>query len=237
MPTIYDSLLVLLFAVVLPVTAVFRYRKLARDLADGVAGARLRSYRAILIIQWTLAAAIIALWLWERRPFEDLRLGFHAGWGFLVSVALTVAMGWFLAHQLTSVRTKPEVLERAMASVENVRAIVPHEPRELRWFNGVAVTAGVCEELMFRGCLVWYLAHWMPYVAALAAMCVIFGVGHAYQGPGGALRAGLAGVVTAALMVLSGSLWVPMAFHMVVDLYGGHTAYAVVRAQSVPHAA
>ena len=57
----------------------------------------------------------------------------------------------------------------------------------------MCVTAGICEELLFRGFLTWYLAHHVGLPVAAAAQVVIFGVAHLYQGFGGIVKTGFAG--------------------------------------------
>ena len=40
-------------------------------------------------------------------------------------------------------------------------------------------TAGICEELLFRGYLVWVLKAWIGLGAAAGVIMVIFGLAHA----------------------------------------------------------
>ena len=50
---------------------------------------------------------------------------------------------------------------------------------------------------------------------------IVFGVGHLYQGPTGALRTGVIGMVFAVLTIATGSLWVPMLVHVLIDVFQG----------------
>ena len=73
--------------------------------------------------------------------------------------------------------------------------------------TALSITAGVVEEIVYRGFVLWYLANFMPLWAALLLSSVFFGLGHSYQGKSGALRTGLVGLVFAILYVMSGSIW------------------------------
>jgi len=93
----------------------------------------------------------------------------------------------------------------------------------------LSLTAGICEEVLFRGYLLWYLSCLVPTVAAWLAGALLFGMAHAYQGSGGVLRTGLVGAGLVALYVISGSLWLPMILHAFVDVNSGLLAYAYLK--------
>src|SRR5690606_14518059 len=85
--------------------------------------------------------------------------------------------------------------------------LLPRNRAERLGFAGLAVTAGVTEELIFRGFLLSVLAAatgsaW--FAAAVAS--ALFGFLHSYQNLAGALRAGLLGFGLALPVMASGSL-------------------------------
>jgi membrane protease YdiL (CAAX protease family) len=78
--------------------------------------------------------------------------------------------------------------------------------------------AGV-EELLFRGALIGALAAGFsisPWLLAVLSS-IAFGLGHGLQGPGGILVTGVLGFVLAAAFVLTGSLWVVIVAHYLVN--------------------
>ena len=85
----------------------------------------------------------------------------------------------------------------------------------------VAITAGICEEIIFRGFLLRYL-HVFPWTLnltlALLISSVIFGFHHLYQGAGGVAGTAIVGVLFGLLFVLTGSLLLPIIFHGAIDL-------------------
>jgi membrane protease YdiL (CAAX protease family) len=50
---------------------------------------------------------------------------------------------------------------------------------------------------------------------------VVFGLLHAYQGPLGMMRTALLGLLLAASLLLSGSIWPAITAHVALDLLGG----------------
>jgi membrane protease YdiL (CAAX protease family) len=88
-------------------------------------------------------------------------------------------------------------------------------------FTVVGVTAGVCEEWLYRGfflAVVAALAGGLPTGLLVVVAAVAFGLAHAYQGPVGILTTGLLGGVMAALYLQTGSLLLPVLLHAAIDL-------------------
>ena len=104
--------------------------------------------------------------------------------------------------------------------------MMPRSDAEMRWFDRLAVTAGVCEELLYRGYLIWYLGTWLALVPAVLVAAVVFGFGHAYQGPRGVALTTMVGLFLSAIYLLTGSLVAGMVFHALMDLHAGRVARA-----------
>ncbi len=92
---------------------------------------------------------------------------------------------------------------------------------ERRWFAFLCITAGICEETLFRGFLLHYL-HVSPFslnlTIAIVVSAAIFGLQHLYQGASGVASTTLSGVIFALLFLLTGNLLLPMVVHAVCDL-------------------
>ncbi len=72
-----------------------------------------------------------------------------------------------------------------------MRALLPQTATEKRWFDAVSVTAGICEEIIYRGFLFAYFAAWLPGAAAgvvIVLAGLVFGLGHLYQGAAGIVK-------------------------------------------------
>jgi membrane protease YdiL (CAAX protease family) len=103
-----------------------------------------------------------------------------------------------------------------------MRAITPITLLEKSIFIVLSVVAGVCEELAFRSFLIPALV--VATGSTLVSVCVssaAFGVLHAHQRAGGALRAALLGAVLAIPFIVSGSVYPSMIAHALVDIIGG----------------
>jgi uncharacterized protein len=100
-------------------------------------------------------------------------------------------------------------------------ALLPRTAGERRLFTLVGLTAGVCEEWLYRAfflAVVAALAGGPPEWVLVAVAAVAFGLAHAYQGIGGIVLTGVLGGILAALYLSTGSLLLPVLLHAVVDL-------------------
>lgn len=109
---------------------------------------------------------------------------------------------------------------------EDFTAITGHPLVALKWLAIVWTFAAIGEEFGYRGYLVNRAAGALggslaAYWAAVAAVAVLFGVGHYWNGPAGMIGSGFAGLVFGATYLLSGrNLWACVLAHGLVDTTG-----------------
>lgn len=164
------------------------------------------------------------------RPWVALGFSFELNIRFLLGAALTVAAIAFLLVQVRQVATASQKKLTGLQSEIGVLSLmIPLNGRELAQFNILSLTAGIVEEILWRGYLFWYLSQVMPIWVAAIISTVGFGLAHAYQGLSNVPRVMLVGAVLSGLYLLSGSLWLPMILHASVDLLQGRLAYDVLR--------
>ena len=144
-----------------------------------------------------------------------------------VRIVCTGGIG-FYAQQARTVAASPDAqasLRKQLESQPNVRMILPATVREARAFAGVSITAGICEEVLYRGYLLWYLQSLGLGPGAVVVAIVAFGITHAFQGIRGMVGTGVMGAVFMGLYLLTGSLVAPIVFHATVDLANFLMAY------------
>ena len=230
--TIFDDIL---FAALLLIPFIERYitwpRLLAR-LATGEEGIRLQFYRAAILSQWLLAAFLLVIW--TRRPWAWLLLRWSTplrlGVGSCVAIGAIALLRWQRVQALRSQRARDQVRRQ----LEYARPLLPHTAAESHLFHFVSVTAGICEELLFRGFLYWYLAVWTGPLAAAVLSSLIFGLGHIYLGAAHVPKAAAAGLFFACVAVGSGALWPAMIIHAALDWNSGELGFQVLSRGELP---
>ncbi len=215
-----------------------QYRQLKLDLAKGDARARIRVYHQAIVFEWVSALlALFALGFdWNRLNPKFLALE-NARWmhvmgsgefdrgrmaGLLFGIAVGTA-GVVIARLRSNRRRVAPAASPARwwsKLMPDFSALIPASTHERLLWAAVAVSAGVCEEIVFRG---WLLAtlhgglH-LDGTALIVIAAALFGLAHSYQGPAGVLLTGLVGAVFCGLYVATGSLLAPILLHVLIDL-------------------
>jgi len=226
---LFDHVLAIVLVLVFPVWVAWNIPHLARRVEADPLNARTKEYLWGIANQWGLTLVLIGAWWWTGRPIREigLRLPETASawsWSLVIAVGGTAI---FVQQALTALRSSDAQakVREYIESQPGLRTLLPSTPREARVFIAAAITAGICEEVLYRGYLLWYLQSLMPRAAAIAAAIVVFGVGHAYQGVRGILSTGVAGAIAMSVYLLTGSLLAPIVLHVALDIVNGLTIY------------
>jgi len=193
------------------------------EAAVGVApGARRWLYRRLLILEWGLVVLVIAVSaVAPGINWAELGVRWPDRVGLLTVLTVLVVI---LATVLSVRALRTGVLRDAgteSMALRSVGSLLPRTGSERRLFSGVAVTAGIAEEVVYRGFGIAVLAAAspeLPWWGVVAVAGAAFGIAHAYQGFAGILTTGLLGCVLAAVYLDTGSLLVPVLLHSMIDL-------------------
>jgi len=202
-------------------------RYLAR-LASGAPGVRLRYYRNILAGEWIPALALLGFWALRDRPWSWLLLGGDRPLRLALGLALVAALVALLVAQRRAILARPETVKRVRAKLEHAEALVPHTLPERKLFRLVSLTAGVCEEIFFRGFMIWYLGIWMGPIAAVILSSILFGFGHIYMGAAQVPKTAILGLILALIALGSGSLWPVILLHAAIDWTSGELGFKIL---------
>jgi membrane protease YdiL (CAAX protease family) len=231
MTTLPDLLYVALFAVALPLwDYLVSWPASRRQPQADPAWARMRIWRVAIGSGWALVAVGAALWVWNDRSWRSFGFSVPDGWRLWTSIALFLLLAAYYAYAAATVARSPEQRANVRQQITpGIAAVLPHTRTEMYWFGGVSLTAGFCEEFLFRGYFIWALAPWLGWWGAAALSLLIFASGHAYQGWNGALRTGIVGAIFTLVVAIFGSLWPAIALHALIDLSNGMFAWLALR--------
>jgi len=212
---------------------------LLRKVSRGEADARTRVYGIIMAAEWLAAIFVAGRWWVLARPWTALCLLPPRGWRLLAStLAVLAGAALFVSQTRALDRLSAEKRAALRLRLGSLTALVPHTITEYRWFVGLSVTAGICEELLYRGFLVWALQRWVGLGWAAVVSVIVFGAGHAYQGKD-VVRPTLAGAVLQGIALLTRSILPGILVHAMLDVMSGRSGYLLLRestraAQSAP---
>ncbi|MEN3538840.1 CPBP family intramembrane glutamic endopeptidase [Microbispora sp. ZYX-F-249] len=206
-------------AVAAPLLGKRQYDRLARR-RDHEPGALVRAYRLWITEEWVWVA-VTAVILVLSPGVRAADLGFATP-THLSQIAPAVAgmtgaivIGTVLLHRLSR-------SGRVVPGQAAVAELLPRTAVE-RWHGlAMAVTAGVCEEIVYRGLLIalGVGALGLSTTAAAALALAVFVAGHWYQGWKGMAVVALLGFWLTIVYLATGSLLLPIAMHVLIDVRG-----------------
>ncbi|GIE86180.1 CPBP family intramembrane glutamic endopeptidase [Actinoplanes regularis] len=234
------SVVLILMLLADAILGAVRARSVLAALAAAPAN-RVRFYRRALAVGWvraamaTLVALIAGLSLTEigmSGPGGGPTGGAPNGWLLAWSAAILIGV----STGVGAVRIRRAMRAgRVFPKRARIAPLIPRTTGERRYAAALSVTAGITEEIVFRGALialgieVFHLP--VPVIAALSL--VLFAAFHAYQGRAGVLNAGVLGLWFTGLTLLAGSILPAIVLHIVFDLW----AFLVVPAEPTPRPA
>jgi membrane protease YdiL (CAAX protease family) len=217
---------------VYPVAGLLGFRRLMRRLATGHPLDRLHIYRNTMIGHWILLVMALLLWWTAGRSWSALGLdgSGERPWSIAVAAAFVgVAIVALLWQRRQVDRTDALTASKLRDRLGSLEAVVPRTRPELRRFHAVSLTAGVVEEVLWRGYLIWYLWQFSSLGIAALASTLAFGVAHAYQGWRQVPSITAVGAALAGLYLLTGTLWASIVLHVAIDMLQGRLGYQVTR--------
>jgi len=216
MTVVLAHLLAVYVVLAAPWVGCLLYQKARKRIASGVADAKVRLYRSLVGEQIVTAGVVLALWRIGRIPATSLGLIAPRSWAWNIAAFLVIAGA--LAWSGLRLRPKAEKIRKRLQ--DGISALVPNSRQERSWWGAVSVGAGVSEELVFRGFLLYHVSTYLPQINTTEAVLLtslIFGLAHIYQGWQGAVAAGVLGLVFAGFYLMTGSLLLPIVIHAAVD--------------------
>jgi membrane protease YdiL (CAAX protease family) len=182
---------------------------------------KLTLYGATIAWQW----ATVALVGWRAivRGMTAAQLGLvsHDTREIVVvavgGAVLVATLHWFNLRRIGKLQVPAVHFMRSLAE-----RLLPQSLLEFLPYSALAITAGVCEEFLYRGFVMSALTRvgWNTWVVVLASSA-LFGLAHAYQGRSGVIGTMLLGLLFAVVRLAYDSLVPVMVWHSVVDLVAG----------------
>lgn len=211
-----------------PIFGYWFFKQFAKRLAVEP-GVKLRYYKNTLLFSWLPALFITGIIFFGRLPLAELGIDWIKintnVFGNWITYGILIVFGLlFVLHIYQVIMAKvSEAFRNKLASIKvptEVEMMLPHTPEEKKYWALISTSAGVLEEVIYRGFLIFLLSSLFPglsiYLCILISS-VLFGLAHTYQGPVGVLKTGIAGLLFALAYVCTGSLLPGILLHFIMD--------------------
>lgn len=227
----FDHILLFLLGIVLPSLAVFQTQEELSEIQFDTPMKK-QVYYGNGIFQWICVFFIVLIWWGNSRSFADL--GFQIGtWQPIAWALLLIFLIFYLFDVWWELRSEKKIIETKNKWLKEI-PILPTNFEEFKHFLFVAFSAGICEEIIFRGFFIQYflainqnndLGNWL---AVIIPAC-LFAFGHLYQGEKAVLKILGMAILFGWIFILTKSLLLLMLIHFLVDVLGGFLAYRVLK--------
>ena len=218
-----DHIIAFVFCIALPLYAA-RQRTKGSSLINFNSDQKKRIYISGSLSLFVMGVIVVSVWLVFNRPLAELGLtqprNFQSWWWLAIIFVLV-----YLLDTVVTLSSKKGVNE----TVENWKKRTPFLPTrnsELPEYFLLCFSAGVFEEIVYRGYLInycWYLFEGSNYQQMIAVLlpALAFSIAHFYQGAKAVLKIFFLAVFFGYLFIYSGSLLIVMILHFLVDAVGG----------------
>jgi membrane protease YdiL (CAAX protease family) len=220
-------LVLVLMTVVYPIAGYYQSKRLRDQMVNRVYN-KILWYRSSIIWSWVPTLAIMFLVLISGFNLADLgfvtpsaqinRVGNIWFYGALAGAAIYFI---YSLYAILSFRLSNKIrLEHADKIPAAMRMMLPVSIKEKSAWTLLAISAGITEEINYRGYLFFAIPLIFPRVSGLAIIGVtslLFAIGHIYQGKE-AFKPALAGVAIGTIFYLTGSIYPVIIIHIAQDL-------------------
>ena len=218
----FDHVFAFLILIVIPAMSV-RSDKMSPDLIESLPPKKHLFYSNGLML---LIGALLVITSWNisKRPWTALGIEWIQSSPIVWILSITILVFYF--GDIIYGYINKNYLKSRMVEIQY---IIPVNWDEFKPYIFLAFSAGICEEIVFRGFLITYIFHYvgdMPYGQWIAMVipALVFSLSHLYQGWWAVLKICIISLLFGAIFIYSGSLILVIAIHVFIDLMSGITA-------------
>lgn len=217
----------ILFSLVYPISGYFQKRHLAKNEA-GLHFNKIEWYRKSMMMSWIPTIIIVSTTLlcgfslkdlgFSRVEIESTHLNI---WVIYSSILVFLVYLGYNVYSMIVLKISKESRQHSLKQLpEDIIAFLPVNKKERKAWTLVSITAGISEEVQYRGYLFFAIPLIFPQVSiwmVLFISSLLFGIGHIYQGKS-AIRPTLAGLLFGFLYIVFNSIVPIIILHIAQDL-------------------
>jgi len=230
-----DHILFIIIGLVIPFMSVLQGKP---DMSgfDFTPKQKIALYYSNGLLMWLASFLIVGAWLFYGR--DIVSFGFSLPKMSKVVIGCTVLFIVLYFGDLVFETISPARKQETISKLADNTPFLPSNNRELAHFTFAAFTAGVCEEIIFRGFFINYLLAFSGHTiigqwSAILLPALLFSVVHIYQGHKAVLKILLAGILFGIIYYWSGSLLIVILLHFLMDMISAYVAMKLLATKTV----
>lgn len=213
--------LVFLTGIAYPIYILMSYKKVNDDIRRDDKY-RLSDYKHTLLLFWMQAFFILSNYILFKSP----ALNFYPTFTLINLVFIILILGFALVqHSLTKV--KEHYVFKLKERLNDIYHYLPKTHKELQWFIFLSISAGVCEEIIFRVFLFEFLKSYSSMIFAFITVNLIFAITHFGSGIKNLISSFILGLLFQTIFYLTENIWIAVLLHTVIDINVGILGYNI----------
>ncbi len=240
---LYQIIIIVYLVILIPLVDLFAHKKYLQQVEQNQFN-RVQFYAATMLELWLPVLAVLALVVFDSLTLGDiglrpLRFNPYQQNSLMLVVlficaAIPLLYGLLIVFQYVSLKNNPEFKKAYLDAVKSklreegghfklTLALLPANAKEKLLWVFVSLTAGICEEVLFRGFLIYFLSVLLPgfpLISLIILQALPFGLIHSYQGISGVIKTTFMGLFFGAYVILFNSILPGIIIHALIDLLG-----------------
>jgi len=218
---IWTILLAILIGILNPIYYLLTYEKTNGNIKQNEIF-RVIDYKQTIVIFWGLTALILINYLILDQP----ALNFQPTFNIFGIVLLVLILAFSIVQFKLSV-VNQDNFSVVRGKMKHIYHYLPKNRNELNWFMILSISAGICEEIIFRLFLYEFLNEHIGLWGAFILANVAFALTHIGSGKQNLISSFVLGLVFSAIYYFTENIWLAVLLHIAIDVNSGILGYRV----------
>lgn len=220
-----DHIIFLVVGVAIPLLSLFSANQPSVEQGEVVKVAmppKKHLYYSNGLMLWIGASLVLTSWNFSQKPWT--LLGIQLPIYSQMAIYLTVSL--LVIYLVDTAYSTWQSIKQKKQEDDDFLSIMPANWKEYAHFAFLAFSAGVCEEVVFRGFLINYIHESIPgneysMILSILIPSVIFSVSHIYQGFLNVFKIFSLSLLFGSIFIVTKSLLIVVLLHVFVDMLSG----------------
>ncbi|TXE15326.1 CPBP family intramembrane metalloprotease [Psychroserpens burtonensis] len=216
---IWTTILAVLIGIIYPIYFLLTYKKTNNSIKqdDKI---RLIDYKQTITIFWGLTILILINFYTTQLPQLNLYPNFT-----IISIVFSVLALAFMIVQYKQSNITSASLAIVKAKMKETYRYLPKTKKEFYWFIMLSISAGICEEIIFRLFLFEFLKENANLLIAFILTNIIFSITHIGMGKQNMIASFILGFLFSAIYYFTENIWIAVLLHIAIDINSGILGY------------
>lgn len=218
---IMTNMLAFLIAIIYPIYIFATHQKVNANIIQNEKY-RLLDYKQTLLIFWGLTLLIFLNFFVYKQP--DLNFNLKLS---IINTGLIILILVLTYLQYKTSNITPKDSNSVKEKLKGIYHYLPKTRNELIWFSLLSISAGICEEIIFRLFFFEFLKEHTTLIITFIVTNLIFAITHIGTGKRNLISSFFLGVLFSVLYYFTDNIWIAVLLHSLINLNAGLLGFRI----------